>query len=279
VHVNAEFADQASDHDPSVVRIALDAAPTVSAGGPYTVAEGGSVTLTATGLDAEGGTLTYAWDLDDNGSYETSGQSVSFSADDGPASPTVKVQVTDPTGQTGTDSTTVTVTNVAPTATFNAPATVPAGSSFTLSLTSPTDPSSADTAVGFTYAFDCGDGSGYGAFTTTSSRSCPTSTTGPRTVHGRIKDKDGDVTTYNGTVQVTVTFASLCDLTRTLVTKADVAQSLCDKLVAAAAADAAGDTKKSENILAAYRKQVDAQTGKAITTANAALLEQLSLEL
>ena len=87
------------------------------------------------------------------------------------------------------------------------------------------------------------------------------------------------MTTYNGTVQVTVTFASLCDLTRTLVTKADVAQSLCDKLVAAATADAAGDTKKRENILAAYRKQVDAQTGKSITTANAALLKRLSLEL
>ena len=76
-----------------------------------------------------------------------------------------------------------------------------------------------------------------------------------------------------------VTFDSLCALTRTLVTKADVAQSLCDKLVAAAAADAAGDTKKRENTLAAYRKQVDAQTGKAITTANAALLKRLSLEL
>ena len=78
---------------------------------------------------------------------------------------------------------------------------------------------------------------------------------------------------------MTVTFASLCDLTRTLVTKADVAQSLCDKLAAAAAADAAGDAKKRENNLAAYRKQIDAQIGKSITSANAELLKQLSLEL
>jgi hypothetical protein len=279
VHVNAEFADQASDHDPSVVRIALDAAPTVAAGGPYTVAEGGSVTLTATGHDAEGGDLSYAWDLDGNGSFETSGQSVSFSADDGPASPTVEVQVTDPAGQTGTDSVTVSVTNVAPTATFHAPSIVSAGSSFTLSLTSPADPSSADTTAGFAYAFDCGDGSGYGAFAASPSRSCPTSTTGTRTVHGQIEDKDGGVTTYNGTVQVTVTFASLCELTRRLVTNADVAQSLCDKLVAAAAADAAGSAKKREKNLAAYRKQIDAQAGKSITGASAALLKQLSLEL
>ena len=41
VHVNAEFADQASDHDPSVVRLAFNDAPTVSAGGPYAVDEGG----------------------------------------------------------------------------------------------------------------------------------------------------------------------------------------------------------------------------------------------
>ena len=56
VHVNAEFFDQASDHDPSVVRLALNEAPTVEAGGPYSAAEGGSVGLAATGNDAEGGT-------------------------------------------------------------------------------------------------------------------------------------------------------------------------------------------------------------------------------
>jgi hypothetical protein len=98
-------------------------------------------------------------------------------------------------------------------------------------------------------------------------------------VHGQIKDRDGGVTPYTATVRVTVTFASLCDLTRTLVTKADVAQSLCDKLVVAAAADAAGDAKKRDNNLASYRKQIDAQIGKSITSANAALLKQLSLEL
>src|SRR2546423_10048863 len=91
VHVNAEFWDQASDHDPSLVRLTLNEPPTVSAGGPYTVAEGGSVPLSASGSDPEGGPLTYAWDLDNNGSYETPGQSPTFSAAalDGPSPHTV----------------------------------------------------------------------------------------------------------------------------------------------------------------------------------------------
>ena len=43
VHVNAEFFDQLSDHDPQVARFLVNAAPTADAGGPYTVGEGGSV--------------------------------------------------------------------------------------------------------------------------------------------------------------------------------------------------------------------------------------------
>ena len=122
VHVNAEFFDQVSDHDPSVMRVHLNAAPTVSAGGPYAVDEGSSTTLSATGSDPEGGALTYAWDLDNNGTYETPGQSVSFSADDGPVTRLVNVRVTDDIGQTATSQASVDVHNVAPTATFSAPA-------------------------------------------------------------------------------------------------------------------------------------------------------------
>ena len=73
MHVNAEFADQASDHDPQVVRLMLNRAPSVSAGGPYTVAEGGSTALCRDGSDPDGDALTYAWDLDDNGTFETTG--------------------------------------------------------------------------------------------------------------------------------------------------------------------------------------------------------------
>ncbi len=107
-------AYRTSDHDPLIIGLDLDTneAPTVDAGGPYTVAEGESVTLSATGSDPDDDTpLTYAWDLDGNGSFETPGQSVSFSAVglDAPATATVAVQVTDPGGLTGTDTATVDV--------------------------------------------------------------------------------------------------------------------------------------------------------------------------
>jgi predicted extracellular nuclease len=275
VHVNAEFWDQASDHDPSVVRVTLNSPPTVAAGGPYAVAEGGSVALSATGSDPEGGPLTYAWDLDNDGTFETAGQTPTFSAAalDGPASHTVGVRVTDDGGLTATDTATVNVTNVAPTATFTAPASSFAGSPFTLALTSPHDPSAADTAAGFTYAFDCG--SGYGDFGSASSTSCPTSDTGSRSVGGKIRDQDGGVTEYRAAVSVVVTFASLCDLVHRVVTDPSVADGLCDKLSAAAR----GSEATKQNQLAAFRNQVDAQTGKSISVGDAELLKRLSTRL
>lgn len=54
--------------------------PAADAGGPYTVPEGESVTLSGSGSDVDGDPLTFAWDLDNNGSFETSGASVTFSA-------------------------------------------------------------------------------------------------------------------------------------------------------------------------------------------------------
>jgi hypothetical protein len=88
-----------------------NAPPTVDAGGPYSVVEGGSVKVTATGADPDGDALTYAWDLDGNGTFETSGASFVFSAAgiQAPATRTFSVQVTDPDGTTGTDSATVNI--------------------------------------------------------------------------------------------------------------------------------------------------------------------------
>ncbi len=91
-----------SDHDPVVVGLTLNEPPTASAGGPYSVVEGQSVTLTATGNDPDGAPLSYAWDLDNNGSFETPGQSVAFAApaNSAPQTFTVRVQVMDKGGLT-----------------------------------------------------------------------------------------------------------------------------------------------------------------------------------
>jgi hypothetical protein len=177
-------------------------APTASAGGPYAVAEGGAVALSGSGSDSDGDPLAYEWDLDNNGTFETPGQNPSFSAAaiDGPATRTVTLRVSDGKGGSATSSATVSVTNVAPTATFTAPASVNEGSSFAVSLTGASDPSSADTAAGFTYAFDCG--SGYGAFGSANSTSCSTDDNGSRSVKGKVRDQDGGFTEYTAAVAI-----------------------------------------------------------------------------
>ena len=70
-----------SDHDPIIVGLDADSdRPVVDGGGPYTVEEGGTTELTATGSDPTGDAVTYAWDLDGNGSFETAGATVTFAA-------------------------------------------------------------------------------------------------------------------------------------------------------------------------------------------------------
>src|SRR5262249_11548632 len=136
------------------------------AGGPYTVAEGGSLALDASGSTA-GPTATYAWDLDGDGQFDdaTGATPTVTHADleaagrgDGPSTHTISVQVTEGPS-VDTDTATVTVTNVAPTAAVvGAVGEIVAGGPATVTF-SASDPSAADTAAGFTYAIDWGDGS------------------------------------------------------------------------------------------------------------------------
>ena len=278
VHVNAEFFDQLSDHDPQVARFVViaNAAPSADAGGPYTVAEGGTVPLSATGSDPESGPLTYAWDLDDNGSFETSGQNVTFSAAglDGPSAHTVSVQVTDSGGLTATDTATLNVTNVAPQATFSAPTSAFAGFAFTISVTNPTDPSTADTTAGFTYAFDCGDGAGYGSFGTATSTSCTALDVGTVTVRAKIRDKDNGERPFSAPVEVTVTYASLCALVRSYTSDQALADQLCQRLEQARTSPSA-NAKVSH--LKKFRDLVD-KSG-AFTPTQAETLKRLSTRL
>ena len=79
-------------HDPVIVGLKLNAPPSVDAGGPYLVPEGGSVLVNAMGTDPDfDDVLSYAWDLDNDGIFETPGQSATFEAAnlDGPSSYTI----------------------------------------------------------------------------------------------------------------------------------------------------------------------------------------------
>ncbi len=120
---------------------------------------------------------------------------------DGPVGATpVTITATDGEGATTQTTFQVTVQNVAPTAVLQAPSSVTEGSPFTVSLANASDVSSVDQASGFSYAFDCGGG--FGAYSSSSSTSCTVVTAGNHTVAGRVRDKDGGVSEYTGTVSV-----------------------------------------------------------------------------
>jgi Tol biopolymer transport system component len=77
----------------------------------------------------------------------------------------------------------------------------------------------------------------------------------------------------------TVTYDSLCALTQLEVADAGIANSLCKKLDAAAASAARGNTNARDGQLGAYRNELDAQAGEALTPGGAALLQSLSATL
>jgi hypothetical protein len=182
-----------------------DQPPVANAGGPYVGTEATAITLSAAASsDPDGDPLQYRWDVNNDGTWErdwSADPTFTYTWNDD-FSGTAKVEVSD--GILAAPATaSVTVNNVPPTATFTAPATVKEGDAISLSLTSPHDPSPVDTAAGFTYAFDCGDGSGYGPFGSASTKACPTCDEATRKVGGKIRDKDGGITEYTADVAVT----------------------------------------------------------------------------
>jgi hypothetical protein len=132
--------------------------PTADAGGPYNTNEGQSVVLDGTGSsDPEGLPLTYAWDLDNNGSFETTGTATpTFPAkgQDGPY--TVVLRVTDSEGSVATDTAVVNVANVAPTVVIDAISGIDEFGTATISGTI-TDPGWLD-PINPTIDFDDGNG-------------------------------------------------------------------------------------------------------------------------
>jgi len=145
---------------------------TQTAGSPTVVLSDPAILSAAPVFDGsasttDSGTLSYAWDLDNDGQYDdavgvtpqlTWVQLNALGIGDGGAVHTIGLEVNDGQGNVDTDSTTLTVNNVAPTLALQAPEIGVRGlpQTFTLFVD---DPSAADAASGYQFDIDWdGDG-------------------------------------------------------------------------------------------------------------------------
>ncbi|MFM7203288.1 MAG: PKD domain-containing protein, partial [Myxococcota bacterium] len=120
--------------------------PLAEANGPYATSEGGAVTLTAAGSQGINASIAgYAWDCLGDGVYELSSTSPTASCTYlKHGTWTAGLRVTDSAGRVGTDTTQVSVTNVAPSlSSAGASGTLLEGNSLTFSA-SASDPGTSD---------------------------------------------------------------------------------------------------------------------------------------
>lgn len=170
-----------------------------------TPTEGQSSTFTGITSDPDNDTVNLTWNFGDGTSSATGSPVDHTFADSG--SLQVVMKSTDVFGLPGTTKTqSITVENVAPTATLGNSGSVNEGSSATLSFSGASDPSSVDTLAGFHYAFDCNGGSlataTFAGSGTSNSISCPFADSPSSTVKGKIMDKDNGGREYTTTVTV-----------------------------------------------------------------------------
>jgi glucose/arabinose dehydrogenase/PKD repeat protein len=118
------YADFQGGTSGAVRKIGFDGPPTArataaptSGAAPLTVSFDGSGSS-----DPQGDTLTYAWDLDDDGAFDdATGPTATWTYQD-PRTYTPELRVTDPGGESDTQAVTITAGNTAPTATIASPA-------------------------------------------------------------------------------------------------------------------------------------------------------------
>jgi len=106
--------------------------------------------------------------------------------------------------------------NVPPTADISNSGPIDEGSTATVSLTNPLDPSSDDTSAGFRYSFSCDGGSlpdTYAAADASNSANCTFHDDGAYPVSARIFDKDDGYTDYSTTVHVNNVAPTITDVT------------------------------------------------------------------
>jgi PKD repeat protein len=151
--------------------------------------------------DPDGTIVKYEWDLDGNGSYETSTGSTATTSQSyaTPGARTVGLRVTDNEGGTATTTRTVTIQNRAPTASFTAsPNPVVSGSNTTFNGSGSSDPDG--TIAKYEWDLD-GNGSYETSTGTTATVTRSYSTPGNRTIGLRVTDNSGGT----GTATLTLT--------------------------------------------------------------------------
>ena len=134
--------------------IDISLAPVADIGGPYSADEGESIVLSAE--SSTGNIISYEWDFDNDGQYDdATGESPTFIALDDGVYP-IGMRLNGPGGPT--DTTTVTVANVAPTAAITGTSEIYRGETVTFTLDAD-DLSAVDQAELFTFEIDW-DGNG-----------------------------------------------------------------------------------------------------------------------
>ncbi|HUR54117.1 MAG TPA: pre-peptidase C-terminal domain-containing protein, partial [Gemmataceae bacterium] len=216
--VRVRVFDKDGGESDSITTIQVNNAnPTAGLTHGGTVNEGTNAAVTASGTDvpADQPTLRYAYDFGNNGTFEVGGSTYATAVptttatvpttDSGPLM--VRVRVFDKDGGVADATTTVTVTNVAPTGLMSNGGAVVEGSAGLVSFAALFDPSSADTTAGFTYAFDFDDDGTFDVTGATGPTAVPANflPDGPatRVVRGRVFDKDGDFTEATTTITIT----------------------------------------------------------------------------
>ncbi|WP_028065960.1 beta strand repeat-containing protein [Solirubrobacter soli] len=217
-----------------------------------TVSNGGAVNEGSTGTVAFGAVtdpssvdtaagFRYAYDFNNDGTNEIGGSTYATSVtatsatvpasflNDGPGTRTIGMTVFDKDSGGHKYTTAITVNSVSPTATFASGVGSPIAENTQAAavFSNQQDPSSADTAAGFRYAYDwdnngawdVGDGT-YAGSSTASSMTIPAQylRDGPAsvTVHGAIIDKDGGVNEYRFTIVVNNTAPTATASNRTV---------------------------------------------------------------
>lgn len=166
------------------------------------------------------------------------------------------------------------------------PSSVPTGGSSTVTADLTRNSDGADTSGSWTipdgtsvgFATDLGSLSASSAGTSAGKASVTLSSSSAGTAHVSAT-LDSQTVSTAVTFSLSLTAAGLCTLTRELVTNSGVADGLCAKLNAAGAAAARGDLNAKRGALRAFANQLAAQTGKTISAADAATLEQLAAGL